>query len=52
MIKSRARKGRAKKAAKEEVLDCSDVEVDEEVSVSPGVGQKTAFKKLSKIKSK
>lgn len=56
VIKSRGRKGRAKKFQAEEVIECSDVgTADDEISVetaSPGVGQKGAFKKLTKIKSK
>lgn len=53
---SRTRKKNTSKAKGKskipEVLDCSDkCEPDNETSVSPGLGQKTAFKKLTKLKS-
>lgn len=51
---SRSTKNKAKPNPKTQmILDCSDIEIsDTEVTIKPGVGQKTAFKKLSKLKRK
>lgn len=56
--RTRSNKGRSAKKSKsnkipDDVFDCSDVCIpDNEVSVNPGLGQKTAVKKLTKLKRK